>query len=111
MDMPCASAVYNETNVTSSVAQVPTTTCSVAARARCSQRMAASGNRCRHTRRTRRWPTQHSLVHAHRRPGAAEARAEHGRKVEHEVDRCVVELFIHLLDEAHGPHKQRRRGR
>eukprot|EP00965_Chrysotila_dentata_P141150 4665479-Pleurochrysis_carterae.AAC.1 len=72
--------------------------------------MAASGNWRRHSRRARRWSTRNGLVHTRRRPGAAEARAEHGRKVERKVDRGVIELFIHLLEETYGPHKQRRRG-
>eukprot|EP00965_Chrysotila_dentata_P014827 490594-Pleurochrysis_carterae.AAC.1 len=72
--------------------------------------MAACGNWRRHPRRTRRWTTRDGLEHVRRRPGAADARAQHGRKVEREVDRGVIELFIHLLDVTHGPHKQRRRG-
>eukprot|EP00965_Chrysotila_dentata_P072020 2379199-Pleurochrysis_carterae.AAC.1 len=42
--------------------------------------------------------------------GSSNARAEHGGHVECEVDRGVVELFVHLVDETRCPQDQHRCG-
>eukprot|EP00965_Chrysotila_dentata_P131549 4348861-Pleurochrysis_carterae.AAC.1 len=89
--------------------QVSTTTWSVAARARGDQRMAASGDRCRRFRRAWRRPARSGRVFARWRPGMAQACAEHGGNGDREVDRGVIELLVHFLDESHGPHEQCRR--
>eukprot|EP00965_Chrysotila_dentata_P102244 3375957-Pleurochrysis_carterae.AAC.1 len=68
--------------------------------------MAACGDRCRHFRRTRRRPSRSGRrghLHARRPPGTAEACAEHGGNGNREVDRGVIELLVHLLDEPRGP--------
>eukprot|EP00965_Chrysotila_dentata_P181822 6002346-Pleurochrysis_carterae.AAC.1 len=109
--MPRAPAVYNESNAAASIAQVSTAASSVAVRTRRNQSMTARGNRRRCSPFARRRSIASRSNHTCRRPDAIYALAQHGRKVEREVDHRVIETFIHTFDGAHDFHKQCRRGR
>eukprot|EP00965_Chrysotila_dentata_P184708 6097099-Pleurochrysis_carterae.AAC.1 len=67
--------------------------------------MTARSNRRRCPPFARRRSITFRWYHTYRRPDAAYALVQHGRKIEHEVDDRVIEMLIHAFDGARGLHK------